>query len=441
MNLGRDGGIPILLIFLCTLLLLSAAVPLLTHEAGAETEEYPGKHKVISHLDSYAGEETKYGNWTWEGSSNPTVYSANRSFGSPTIEGSAAQLSFQVNSGYNSLSYAQYQFLSNSSRHPLQYHTFNFYYRGNYSEYVKAAALGQALNDSGSTINTQYMSLELDDEWHLASFDSLYTEEAAQYRITVRLGTMHFFSSSGSTGAGNLSIDLNYALSPPCDVRFSFYNQYSGLGLNSEILIPEVYHDGEWTRVWDNEIIIAAGEEIGYRITDYFDRTIEVGWITLNDTVKYLDIPVPLVDVYISKPDFYNSTLPPEWELTYMPNGNSIEVTGWHIELLAGWYDFAWPDDGIRKNGSVEKNVQGNNTTGSAHTMMDFSLSMEPTYRGKGAVGDQVLPSLLDWQGFRDLIVAMYDSWEFKAISVLGIGIAFFFYAYRARKFAEEEDL
>jgi hypothetical protein len=428
------------LLFLSLAALLGA--PFLIISSGAEAAdvaEYPGKFKVISSLDSYSSEHTAYGNFTY----TPAVYAdSNRTFGSPKMEGlGAAQLSFAWPTGEYGGDRLLYNFVTNGSNSLYKVHTISFAFRGNQSGYVMAGILADAKNATGVVVNTVSRDLPLDGNWYQVVLENLFHPSASYYELTIDLGTISIGRHVGAYGSGNLTIDYTTAISPPCAVRFSFFNLYSGLGLNSEILIPEVFYEGQWTRVWNNEIVIAAGETIAYRVHDYFDRTIEfVPYLVLDDTTVYLDVTVPLVTVYVSKPDFYNSTLPPEWTITYLTNGNSIAATGWELELIAGWYHFAWDTTEIVENGSRDVYIDGNASAARAYAMTDFSMVMNPTYSGKaGFAGDWVLPSFLTWDGFWKLVEAMYNSKEFKLASVAGVAVAIALYAYRLKQAAEDK--
>jgi hypothetical protein len=441
----RVGITPIVVLLLLTLLLSPLAA--MREASAASFEDYPGQYKVVTSFDSTASEGTPYGNWSYTPSVfNGTATNSSRTFGSPNIEGLAAvQLSFNVAPTYSAGDWLQYEFSSNLSRNLLQVHTPVIAYRGNHSNYVYAAVRAWACNATGTVLSFQSYDLSLDDQWYSIVFDHLYHPDAVRYNVTLRLGTIVWDKGVGDFGYGNVSLDLMYAQSPPCYVRFSFFNEYSGLGLESEILIPEVYYDGDWKRVWNNEIVIAAGEWIAYRIRDYFDRTVDlVTYYELDETIEYIDISVPLVEVHISQPDWYNSTLPPEWQITYLPNGNSIAATGWSIELLAGWYTFSWSDDGFRSNGSVDQYVEGNASAGSAYAMFDFSLALSPTYEGEGSTFDgSLIPDLsfLSWDGLKELAVTIYESWEFKLFSIVGVAGSMIILGYRSKKAAEEEGI
>jgi len=427
------------LLFLSLAALLGA--PFLVIPRGAEAAdvtEYPGKFKVISSLDSYSNEHRTYGNWTF----TPAEYAdSNRSFGDPKMEGlGAAQLSFSWPAGIYGGDRLFYTFVSNESNSLYKVHTISFAFRGNCSGFVMAGIQASAKNSTGAVLNTVAKDLPLDGNWYQVVLENLFHPSATHYELTIDLGTISIGRHAGTCGSGNLTIDYVTAVSPPCAVRFSFFNLYSGLGLNSEILIPEVFYDGRWTRIWNNEIVIAAGETIAYRVHDYFDRTIEfVPDLVLDDTTVYLDVTVPLVTVYVSKPDFYNSTLPPEWTITYLTNGNSIAATGWELELIAGWYHFAWGTNEIVENGTRDVYIDGNASAARAYALTDFGMVMNPTYSGRaGFAGDWVLPSFLTWDGFWKLVEAMYNSKEFKLASVAGVAVAIALYAYRLKQAAEE---
>jgi len=243
-------------------------------------------------------------------------------------------------------------------------------------------------------------------------------------------------------GSVELHIDNVRFIAPQCDVRFTYYNAYTGLGLESDLLITQVWHDGVWQRVWNNEYVIAAGEQVAYMVTDYFGQTVAMSKaFYLNDTAVYIDLPVPLVKVHITKPAWYDTSLPPTWYLTYTSTGVEIPVEGWDLELIAGLYSFRWDgmvvstgndtmdesDDLVVQAGSISQYIDGNLSSGQSFTVCDFYLSMKPTYTATSNETMAILPSLYSWDGLakfaNEFVDEIYGNTWYKSI-MLTIGIA-----------------
>lgn len=285
-----------------------------------------------------------------------------------------------------------------------------------------------------------------DGQWHTASFTPYISDDTnPDFYILMdvfqRYDTDHPYHSCN--GTMTLHLDNMVAYAPACDVRFSFYNAYTGIGLDSNELIIQVWYDGVWTRVWNNEYRIAAGEHIGYKVTDYFGQTIAfVPDLALNHTAVYVDLPVKLVKVHITKPTWYTTDLPPTWWLTYSATGTEIPVEGWDLELIAGFYSFRWDamtvdkgsdplddqDDLVVEEGSIGQYIDGNLSTGQSFTVSDFYLSMKPTYRSEATNGTiNIIPSFQTWDGLaelvKQLVTEVTSNWTFRAITMtMGIG-------------------
>ena len=312
----------------------------------------------------------------------------------------------------------------------------------------------------GGNSSISWENLIADGEWHTFT-GTLFNGASDTFH------NLEFYFLAGSSTPSNGSIELaldNFKFTaPPCDVRFSFYNAYTGIGLDSDLLIPEFWYDGIWTRVWDNEFRIAAGETIGYRVTDYFGQVIT--WVPsyqLDETTEYLDISVKLVKVHIEKPTWYSSNLPPTWWLTYTATGEEIPVEGWDLELIAGWYSFRWDemtvdqgsdiasdeDDLIVEAGEIGQYIDGNLSTGQSFTLSNFYLSMTPTYRAESSSNSTIIPAgFLTWDGIWKLGCGIVDEITtntfYKSIMlVLGIAGALTFfgqYWYKGKKKAAQQ--
>lgn len=285
----------------------------------------------------------------------------------------------------------------------------SFYYKGDSVSNDNIRAVVQIyVNDSqGNVLRNMLTEIPLDAAWHKYTLERMNQPGAASIEIWFVLVR---YEMSLADGTAYLMIDDMTAESPMSQVRFSFFNEYTGLGQTSELLIPELWWDGVWYRVWNNEISVAQGELVAYRVTDYFDQVVTMSeMFMLRNATEYIDVPVKLVKVHIERPQWWTSDLPPEWYLTYLPSGKALTTSGWDIEVLAGWYSFRWPDqtvsppagngtagaaEGVRyivQNGSIDQQVEGNVSTASSFVMTDFFLQMSPTLQetydyGEGTV-------------------------------------------------------
>lgn len=304
---------------------------------------------------------------------------------------------------------------------------------------------GRSFDASGSVLEQQRHEFrtERGDKDHIYTgwqemvFDDLYHPQAVRYSIEIAMG---FDVTDPGEYYLNIQVDDIRGYSPPSDVRFSYFNEYTGLGLQSELLIPEINYDGEWHRVYDGHMVFGAGEYISYRIRDYFGQVInQSAAFILADSTVYVDIPVKMVKVQIAKPDWWTSDLPPEWQLMYEPTGKQITVSGWELEMLAGWYNFAWhtqkvtnsannitdtDDESVVAAGNVTTYIDGNITAARSHSLQNFFLTMEPTYSGTVNQGGFVLPSLDSWEGIYQALNVLFtqimQSTEYKAVMVMG---------------------
>ena len=430
-----------LLVALVGLLVLGTAMPSLSGPSTASTPEpdYPGKTLVITEMEDAFQENTTYGDWTLSANSTsgPGII-AYRTFLYPGALGSTyASVCYLHDSDASPhVTRMTYAFQGNvSGERAYRLHTLSLYYRLNTTNEsaVDAWVITEHLDGNGTLLSVdEDLVLDLASAWTYLERE-IHDPGAEQVRVSFVMIV---------TGEADvwLRIDHVCCIAPPCSVRFSFYNYYTGLGLISELLIPEVWHNGTWYRVWNNEVEIAAGESISYRVTDYFDQV--VTWtpsLHLNGTIIYLDIPVKLVKVHIAKPDWWTSNLPPEWQLTYMPSGVSVAATGWEVELIAGWYRFSWDDQKVTnsisqltgddeelivENGTVDQHIEGSLPHSRAYTMSDFFLSLQPTIAGNVSIGTVIEPSLTSWEGLMEVAKQALSLFEssllFKVLLVVG---------------------
>ena len=412
----------LLALLLTAAILLEGVIALPAPAAAIQPDAYPGKTKAITDFESDSTINSTYGSWTltpWGGSVGDIL---THCLGAPAYNGSKAM---QLNA-YNSVPPGvrgfvgwQYEWSSDLSIPALRLQTISFRYRldtqdpGNWT--TTADIYGWTEDANGTDLKTMEFSMVPDASWHEALLDDIYVNGSV---------SVHFWILFGRVDRGwvNVSLDHVIAESQPSNIRFSFFNSYTGLGLNSEILVPSIVWNGQAIRVWNNEVTVAAGETVAYAVTDYFGRLLTAGFLFLEPGDFYIDVPVPLVNVFISRPQWYNSSLPPEWDITCLQNGQSVHAEGWELQLIAGWYRFEWPQTQTSAAGKLDLSVQGNVSARSSYSMQDFSLVLQPSYTSSGG-GKTIDPSkwMINTTAFLDLFAELGStSWFKAAIFVVG---------------------
>lgn len=403
-------------------LVLLSSLPVMASTATAESTnptEYAAK--TVQGSDFDMTDHSFYGEWVSTGPRSVPWDRVNltKSYDIyDKTEGSASRV-ITLNWSNASNCWGTYEFQFNNSIPALRHYTVQFDYKiimsGNPDQISATVGLRSYTNQ---TIHLDYMTYGEDllktSKWTTWT-GNFYDGNHPGRQYDLELGLHMDAGAAQTTGMVELHIDNFRLIAPPTDVRFSYYNAYTGLGLQSELLVPEVWHDGTWSRVWDNEYTVAAGELNAYRVTDYFGQVIAHSpAFYLNDTAVYVDLPVKLVKVHITKPAWYTSDLPPSWYLTYSATGTEIPVEGWDLELIAGFYSFRWDtmlvdkgpdlldeqDDIVVREGSIGQYIDGNLTTGQSFTVSDFYLSMKPSYRSESGGNMTVIPAgFLTWEG------------------------------------------
>ena len=428
--------------FLVAVMILSPFLTIMSEPAAASVDtDYLGRTVQINSFDSL-NDVSQYGVWTL--SCGPT---SGKWLWSYSAEGShSVQLILSQTAPTNQ--YLDYTFTKFSSVPMSRMDTIQFTYSADDSmDNMIVYAYVEVTNAAGGNLRNNWEILQIDNNWHVCTFSGLNAPGATNLTLSIEMYAMHpeyYGDPINSTVNGYIALDDFRAISPVCNMRFSFYNYYTGLGQTSEILIPEVWYRGTWYRIWNNEISIAQGELVDYRVTDYFGQVVTwVHGITLDESISYYDIPVKLVKVHIAKPDWWTSNLPPEWQLAYLQSGVQVNVEGWDLEVLAGWYHFSWQeqiatnkgngvepsdDDLVVQNGSVDQILQGNETGQSDFQLSNFFLQMTPTTVSETQYGKtNIIPPGLDtWQGwveFLGSIAKMLMNNNYYLIIVVGIGL------------------
>lgn len=418
-------------------ILLLGSVPLATEVDASSIEEYPKKKVIIN--DFELNQASFYGDWV-VGYDPADVYGRPEVVNGQIVDDtSSASLTGYYSTDRTQGNFSRVWELSWTKAWSVrQYYAFYFddYFGGLrfYDVQFDYKIIADVENHNNLTYSvglqtadpfgTKYKDLVMDGAWHTMSI-SPYHNDSVPTWFEFDLSVLQRYDPSDQStrycnGTIALYLDNIVAYAPACDVRFSFYNAYTGIGLDRSELIIQVWYDGVWTRLWDNEFTIAAGEHIGYKVTDYFGQIVAfVPDLKLLHTTVYVDIPVKLVKVHITKPDWYSTDLPPTWYLTYTGTGKEIPVQGWELELIAGMYSFRWdemtvskgddpldPDDDlVIEEGSIGQYIDGNLSSGQSFTVTDFYLNMKPTYRSEGSGTMHVIPSLYSWDG----LVAAFD--------------------------------
>lgn len=435
------------------------------------SESYLGQYKVLSDLDSAATQNTSWGFWLlnrtgpWDPLTTgltffPHLGSLNGSHAA--VSGAGCASFGGTVSGSSSVADISYAFCS--LQDPMCMQSVSVWYRMQclWSEAggsvhpggpVYTSLFAFAYDSSGHVLRTlsqafpairSWEEYATAGDWRQATFD-IYTAGAARVVVGAEMIVDDLSLYPGVAGVScQAELDLLSAESPASSVHFSYFNSYSGLGLQSALLVPSVTWHGGTYRVGafgglESTIGVAVGETIGYNITDYFGRTLATGSLIVNSTTVFVDVPVPLVTVYIGRPDWYNSSLPPEWDIECLPTGVSAHASGWSLELIAGWYTFRWGEEGGAQAGDVDLYIDGNASQGSSLSMQDFSLVMEPTWSASGRDGG-VLPDgwSVNTTALWDAINEVAATPEVRAIlfviMVAGAAVTVYGLARRARK-------
>lgn len=404
--------------------MLVPALLVLPTPAEAADLSYPGAEKIISSFDSASDDLTDHGYFDHANAGgNWTVTN-----GQPCLEGTGAK---QI-SGEGAL---LFRFTPYATTNPLMFQHISFKYRS--SETFLRASLSNPDNIYQVTI----APMETDGQWH--TLELTMPAGWTDFRFGISIYTI----PSGLPA--QVSLDDFRAYSDPCSMRFSFFNEYTGLGVDSDLLIPEVWHDGSWDRIWRNEITIAQGELVAYRVTDYYGQVLTASpSFVLNGPTFYIDQPVKLVKVHIVKPAYWDASYPPEWTVSYLPTGRELKTTGWELEVIAGWYRLSWvkqvvgqqpatvanttpaqsdtPSDIYVETGTADFDISGNATTHQGYTILGLTLSMSPTMSSTsgGNAGIILGGDLISWSGLQATFTQVADAFirsaEYKMIMIVG---------------------
>jgi len=252
------------------------------------------------------------------------------------------------------------------------------------------------------------------------------------------------FTDDGPALEGDLYLDMLYCTSGSADVRVRYWNLYTGLGYYAEKLLARYYTfpDG-WVDIWQNEFQVYKGDDVLLQVTDIFGRNVWTGMFYVNRSIVYVDILVPIVTVHIAKPDWYDDSVPMEWQITCLPwgpdglPGMELPALGFEFEVLAGWYNIAWFSNHYVDGGNQTIYISGNSTERRSYMLSNFTIPINPEYElevnGGGAIID-----LKSWSGFFNsvwvLAAALYDDSRVKAIGLFLMFLAVVGLMYRAKQ-------
>jgi len=252
--------------------------------------------------------------------------------------------------------------------------------------------------------------------------------------------SLEFLLSEDELQATDSSMYLDYFRfdSGQVDVRVRYWNLYTGLGYYEEKLLARYYSLSEgWIDIWRGEFQAYKEDEILLQVTDIFNRNVWTGVVLVDDDPEYLDILVPIVTVYIPKPDWYNDSVPMEWRITCLPYGPDglagmeVPATGFEFEILAGWYSISWLESHYVKAGSQTVYIDGNITAKRSFMLTNISIPINPDY-GYEVNGGSL--RLGDWNDLVKIAAALSDDFRFKAITGFLIVLTLFGLMWRAHK-------
>jgi len=278
------------------------------------------------------------------------------------------------------------------------------------------------------------------DTWNLIYFTPNWEPEVTNFTLT-------FHMTMSGTGAGvtaKLWLDYFYIESDQADVRVRYWNLYTGLGYYEEKLLARYYLFPEgWTDVWRGEFQVFKGDEVLLQVTDVFGRNVWTGMVSVDSDPVYVDILVPIVTVYIPKPDWYNDSVPMEWRITCLPwgpdgpVGMELPVTGFMFEVLAGWYNLAWFESHYVEAGNQTVYIDGNLTARRSFMLTNISIPINPDYElevnGGGSIFD-----LSRWTDLVKFAAALYDDFRVKAISMVLLFLSVVVLLWRSKQLTEK---
>lgn len=400
------------------------------------------EHKIrtAGNFESVVNETTNWGSWHSFANANATV---TKSGAAQYVGSYSALLSLTASGGY--WAEAHHIFESNQSMGRQPFDHLGIYWRFNSTSFLAVADYIINQYDNMTLLSSQDIVLVPTgapaDEWNLVYFTPNWDPAATNFTLTFR--TMMTGTGSGTTT--KLWLDYFYIESDTADVRIRYWNLYTGLGYYEEKLLAKYYLFPEgWTDVWRGEFQAFKGDQVLLQVTDIFGRNVWTGMVSVDSDPVYVDILVPIVTVYIPKPDWYNDSIPMEWRITCLPwgpdgpAGMELPTTGFEFEVLAGWYNFVWFSNHYVDGGNQTVYVSGNATDRRSYMLSNLSIPINPDYEielnGGGGIFD-----LSSWPDLIKLAAALYDDFRVKAIAMFLLVLSIVTLMWRSSKLAEKK--
>lgn len=387
---------------------------------------------------SNMNEHTAYGNWTGISAQNSPIpgstwaqcYRVGTMVTIPYHGSYSVRLEVVSAGGTGSWARATMTFQSNISKGTFLFDQISIVLKYTVSGTVNESYDFNQWNDT-TLVDAIHGSWGASSSWSMLTITPNWAWNATNwsFKIQVDIGL-------STVGHGDLYIDYFTVNSDQVDVRLRYWNLYTGLGYYAEKLLARYWTMGTWVDIWQNEFQAYKGDSVLVSVTDIFNRNVWTGIVDINSTPQYVDILVPIVTVHIVKPDWYNDTVPWEWQITCLPYGPdgpagmALPAVGFEFECLAGWYSFSWLQSQMVDAGNQTVWIDGNISARRSFTITDLSLPINPEYEVQVNGGGGQIWDLSNFDDLVDMLAHLYDSNLVKAALLLG-GIFSLFMAYR----------
>lgn len=402
-------------LLLCFALVL--VLPSSSSDAAAHDDDFDVKE--VDSFETTVNETSDYGNWS--SSAHALGYGATSYVEQSSNEQTHGLYSVRLNvSGVDPITWAEavHYFNSSEEKTLFQFDRLEISYKLSESDWVAYCALkqynGTVLVDAvyGELSGTTWQTLSISPDW---------VSNATWFSFQVYLWVV--FEIGGVPDWCNLYLDNFRIYTGEVDVRVRYWNLYTGLGYYTEKLLARYYTLEEgWVDIWEGEFQAYKGEEVLLSVTDIFGRNVWTGLVDIDSDPVYVDIMVPIVTVHILQPDWYNESVPLEWRITCLPwgpdgtAGMTLPAIGFEFEVLAGWYNFAWLENGIVSAGNQSFLIEGNATEHQGTMMLsDLSIPIDPDYELLIEGDDGRFYDVRSFDDLISLLAALYDDVRVKA--------------------------
>lgn len=425
-------------LFLAALILVSCLSISQTTQPGQATPEY--KVRNAGSFETTVNETNDWGAWRSVANTNATV---TRSSAAQYIGIYSALLNLSASGGY--WAEASHIFESNRSMGHEPFDHLGIFWRLNSTSFLTVADYKFDQYDNTTLLSRMHIVLvptgAPTDTWNSVYFTPVWEYGVTNFTLTFKVA----MSGSGSGTVTKFWLDYFYIESDGADVRIRYWNLYTGLGYYEEKLLASYYSVGAgWTDVWRAEFQAFKGDEVLLQVTDVFGRNVWTGMVSIDSDPVYVDILVPIVTVYIPKPDWYNDSVPMEWRITCLPwgpdgpGGMELPVTGFMFEVLAGWYNLAWFESHYVEAGNQTVYIDGNLTARRSFMLTNLSIPINPDYElevnGGGSIFD-----LSRWTDLVKFAAALYDDFRVKAISMVLLFLSIVVLMWRSKQLTEKK--